>query len=67
MTTLAGLATNALLAGALLAGAWLVDRALRRRVAPQVLALVWLAALLLPWCTTVVATPTSPSWWNCSA
>ncbi|MCY3002006.1 MAG: M56 family metallopeptidase [Planctomycetota bacterium] len=59
MTTLAGLATNALLAGALLAGAWLVDRAVRRRVAPQVLTLVWFVALLRLVLPNELASPAS--------
>ena len=46
MTTLADLATGALLGGTLLACAWLVDLTLRRRAAARVLTLVWVVALL---------------------
>lgn len=59
MTTLADLATKALLGGALLAGAWLIDRALRRHVAPQVLTLVWFVALLRLVLPNELASPAS--------
>ncbi len=59
MIALPQLATGALLGGALLAGAWLVDRTLRRHVAPQVLTLVWLVALLRLVLPVELASPAS--------